>query len=80
MIQAANVDKCERIRKTLGDQLIGLAWGALATGVVVHKHHACAPVLEGFLDDLAGVARTAVDGPAEKLHDSDQAVTVVQLA
>ena len=61
MIQAANVEKRERIRKTLGDQLIGLAWGALATGVVVHKHHTRGLVFEGFLDDLAGVARTAVD-------------------
>ena len=55
MIQNTNIHQAQRFLKPLGNAPVGIAGFRIARWVVMHQNHSGSVVLNGVLDDLAGV-------------------------
>ena len=55
MIQDTNIHQAQRFLQPLGNAPVGIAGFRITTGVVMHQDHSGGVVLNGVLDNLAGI-------------------------
>ena len=64
MVEYSDVDELQGVLQALGDEFVSPAGFGYPTGVIVGQYHGGGVVVQGFLDDFAGVDARSVDGAA----------------
>jgi len=79
VIEDSNIDEGEGLLDALGDHFVCLGRFGDSARVVVGQDDGGGVMFESFLEDFAGVYGGAVDGAAEEVLASDQAMARVEV-